>query len=205
MFIYSNLAISLDGKIDTAVRKAFILGSKNDHKRMKQLRKKSDAILFGGSTLRSHPYAVPGTWNIIVSASLNGISSKMKFFKDSKIKRILFVGPKAPKQKLKTLSKSCEIFILRGNLAPQIVQILSKKKIRRLLIEGGGEVMWLFSKNRLIKEFNVTLTPRILGGRNAPTLVDGDGFTPSKSLKLKMKSFRRIGNELFLTYLQAPA
>jgi 5-amino-6-(5-phosphoribosylamino)uracil reductase len=81
-----------------------------------------------------------------------------------------------------------------------VVQHLSDRGVQRLLIEGGGQIMWDFVSLNLIDEFHVTLTPRILGGAEAPTLVDGLGFKKQKSLKLKLIQCRAIGDELFLTY-----
>ena len=52
----------------------------------------------------------------------------------------------------------------------------------------------------VIDEYNVTVTPRILGGTEAPTLVDGKGFTPDDVLNLKLKDSRVVGNEIFLVY-----
>ena len=60
--------------------------------------------------------------------------------------------------------------------------------------------MWDFVQPGLIDEFYVTLTPRIIGGAAAPTLVDGLGFEPGSVLNLKLKSCRRVKNELYLIY-----
>ncbi len=60
--------------------------------------------------------------------------------------------------------------------------------------------MWDFSSAHLIQEYHVTLTPKIIGGATAATLVDGRGFLPKEILNLKLKQCRVIGNEIYLVY-----
>src|SRR5436190_2244479 len=86
MFIFSNLATSLDGKIATADRSHFYLGTPADRLQMQVLRKKADAIVMGASTLRSFkgPLLIRGAkshpLNVVVSSTLSGISPAWRFF-----------------------------------------------------------------------------------------------------------------------------
>jgi len=210
MHVFSNLAISLDGKISAQDRSLFYLGSPNDRRQMQVLRKKSDAILIGASTLRSlkRPMKIRNSkrqpMNVILSSRLDGLSPKWPFFKDPELTRILFVGSECPEKKIKEFSKTCTVIKINfGKDTPRtIVAKLGKMKIKNLLIEGGGGIMWEFVEAKLIDEFHVTLTPWILGGTEAPTLVDGKGFPAHLAQRLVLKKVRRIGEELFLTYLR---
>ena len=59
-------------------------------------------------------------------------------------------------------------------------------------------------KENLVDEAIITITPYLVGGKTATTLVDGDGFsTIAKSTRLKLKSIRRIKNEIMLSYDKA--
>jgi riboflavin-specific deaminase-like protein len=208
MFVFSNLAMSLDGKIAAKGRGFFPLGSPNDLKEMLRLRRSSDAILIGASTLR--PYrkaslARPGPkqpLNVLLSSSLAGLSPRWPFFRDERIRRMIFTTSKASPARRRIFEKSSEVIVLgSGRLrASRILEVLAKRGIKRLVIEGGGAVMWEFVQGDLIDEYHVTVTPRLLGGQDAPTLIDGEGFTPARSLKLKLVSCRRVGQELFLVY-----
>lgn len=60
--------------------------------------------------------------------------------------------------------------------------------------------MWDFVSQNLIDEYHLTLTPKIIGGDDSPTLVEGTGFSPKDILKLKLHRCRRLGDELYLTY-----
>ncbi len=211
MFIFSNLAISLDGKIATQKRQFFPLGTKEDYQNMQKLRMGCDALLMGATTFRtykkpcfslnsqSHPM------NIILSSTLEGISPKWPFFQAKGLKRIFFVSSKAPSSRIKTIEKTSEVIVLknptsRTSMASQIISHLKKLGVRRLLIEGGGEVMWQFARENWIQEYHVTLTPKILGGALAPTLVDGTGFGPKEILNLKLRQCRIQKDEIYLIY-----
>ena len=50
-------------------------------------------------------------------------------------------------------------------------------------------------------ELHLTICPRIFGGRHAPTIVDGEGFTKlADAAGLKLISARRVGDEMFFIY-----
>jgi riboflavin-specific deaminase-like protein len=216
MYIFSNLATSVDGKIATPSRVLFPLGTPEDRRHMQVLRKKSDVVLFGASSLRAfrRPCIVYGPAakglkkqpaNAVLSTSLEGISPRWPFFTREGFHRILFVSEKAPAKNLKPFEKGCEIIRLkmatpRLSTAHQVIRELEARGYRKTLVEGGGNVMWDFARENLIDEYHVTLTPRIIGGTESPTLVDGEGFEPKDVLDLKLKSCRKVGDELYLTY-----
>jgi riboflavin-specific deaminase-like protein len=208
MFVFSNLATSLDGKIASADRGLFPLGTPADRRQMQVLRKRADAVLMGASTLRAYkgPLKIRGEkaapLNVIVSSTLSGISPSWSFFKEPKIGRLLFVSKKIDATRRRKFGKVAELFLLdpRKATAPQIVDELSRRGIKKLLVEGGGSVMWDFASADLLDELHVTLTPWVVGGADAPTLVDGRGFSSGRGLKLKLASVRRLRDELYLVY-----
>jgi riboflavin-specific deaminase-like protein len=208
MFIFSNLAISIDGKIATATREHFPLGTPEDRKQMILLRKKSDAILMGASTLRAYqkPLLVSKDekqpLNVILSSNLEGLDSSWPFFTDERIQRLIFVSKEISKTRRSEFEKSSEIIKLSSTdpIALQIIEVLKKYSIQNLLVEGGGGVMWYFVEHDLIDEYHVTITPRVLGGSHAPTMVDGPGLSVDQVLNLKLKETRIVGSEIFLVY-----
>lgn len=211
MFIFSNLAISLDGKIATRTHEYFNLGTSYDRKNMQVLRKRADAILIGGSTLRTYQRPLRVTcskfqpMNVLVSRGLSGIDPEWAFFKTLGLKRVIFLIQRPRSNVIKKLRDSSQIIYLKKNLrsptaASQIIKELKLLGVQRLLIEGGGELMWEFVSQNLIDEYHVTLTPLLIGGANAPTLVGGKGFVVKEVLDLKLLKLKRRGNEIFLIY-----
>ena len=81
------------------------------------------------------------------------------------------------------------------------MQLLAKRKIKKILLEGGGTVNWEFIKEGLVDEVIVTIAPYLVGGEKAITLVQGFGYAKiEKSAKLKLQRVIRLGNELVLHY-----
>ena len=211
MFIFSNLATTLDGKIAAEDRAFYSIGTAEDHRQMQVLRQRCDAILGGAGTLRGYrkPQLVFGKEqqpaNVIVSSHLEGISTDWEFFTHPNLQRIFFVGHKTPVSRIKAISQYSKVFVLKRPsqkepIALQILKELKTLRFKSLLVEGGGKVMWDFVSQNLIDEFHVTITPQILGGRKNPSLVDGEGFRIEQMLKLKLVQCRVVQDELFLVY-----
>jgi 2,5-diamino-6-(ribosylamino)-4(3H)-pyrimidinone 5'-phosphate reductase len=205
VYVLSNLAVSLDGKIAPRDRRFFKLGSAADLKEMLRLRKRAGAVIIGASTLRPYRKASPsgraGFINAIVTSSLAGLSPHWPFFNDRRVERILFTTKRAPLARKQLFSRNSTVISGGAKVSPRkILRELERRGVRRAIVEGGGTLMWDFARENLIDEYHVTLTPRILGGKDAPTLVDGLGFTGKESLRLKLVSVKRRGSELFLIY-----
>nr|AIA17289.1 RibD C-terminal domain protein [uncultured bacterium] len=208
MKVFSNLAVSIDGKIATVDRSYFPLGTPEDRRQMQVLRREADAIVNGASTLRTFkkPMSVKGAKkqpiNAVVSSTLEGFSPAWPFFKDASVPRVLFVSPRASAKRLKLFEKSSEIEVLkpRAPTALQVIRALEKRGVRSLLVEGGGGIMWDFVSEDLIDEYHVTVTPRLVGGKDAPTLVDGLGLKPRDVVNVRLVQSRVVGDELYLIY-----
>jgi len=210
--IILSAAITLDGKIATRTGDSKI-SSKKDKIRLHKLRSKVDAILVGRNTVqcddpRLTVRYVKGKNPIrIILDSQGSISSSSKIIKTcKKIPTIIVVSKKISKKNLSRLQKlPLEIAILgekKINIK-NLLQYLSKQKINSVLVEGGGTVNWEFINDDLIDEAIITLTPYLVGGENATTLVQGKGFSKiSSSKKLRLKRISRQGNELVLHYFK---
>ena len=81
------------------------------------------------------------------------------------------------------------------------MRILKKKKIKKILLEGGGITNWSFIKQNLIDEAIITVTPFLVGGKDSRSLVEGYGFSKIESaMKLKLRKVSRMKNEIVLFY-----
>jgi len=208
--IILSAAITIDGKIATRTGDSK-LSSKKDKIRLHKLRSKVDAILVGRNTVqcddpRLTVRYVKGKNPIrIILDSQGSISSSSKIIKTCKnIQTIIAVSKKISKKNLLRLQKLPLQVVILGEKKiniKKLLQYLSKQKINSVLVEGGGTVNWEFINNNLVDEAIITLTPYIVGGENATTLVQGKGFSKiSSSKKLRLKRISRQGNELVLYY-----
>jgi 2,5-diamino-6-(ribosylamino)-4(3H)-pyrimidinone 5'-phosphate reductase len=76
-----------------------------------------------------------------------------------------------------------------GNLVDleELFTILEKRGMKNILVEGGGEINWSVLNTRMVNELIVTISSVIVGGKKAPTFVEGDGFKKiSEGIKLKL-------------------
>ncbi len=81
--------------------------------------------------------------------------------------------------KVKELSKSAEIIVV-GEKTIDLEKLLIELKSRgisRMMVEGGATINWGLISAGLVDEINTFIGNIIIGGRTAPTLVDGEGCT----------------------------
>ena len=64
----------------------------------------------------------------------------------------------------------------------ELLDILAKRGVKKILVEGGETVMWSFLKEQLFDEYNVFLSSMIIGGIKTPTIAGGKGFQDEKSI-----------------------
>jgi 2,5-diamino-6-(ribosylamino)-4(3H)-pyrimidinone 5'-phosphate reductase len=207
-----SAAISLDGKIATKTGDSN-LSSKLDKKRVHKLRSNVDAILVGKNTISfddpelSVRYVKGKNPTRIILDSRGKISSKSKIIKTcNRIPTIIAVSQNISKNNFQRLKKyNLDVVIFGENKVnlKQLLRELLKRKIKKILVEGGGIINWEFIKENLFDEIIVTITPFIIGGKESISLVQGSGFSKiAKSKKLKLEKVEKQKNELILHYVK---
>ncbi len=205
-----SAAISLDGKIATKSGDSS-LSSRQDKIRVHKLRAKFDAILVGKNTVKVDDplltvrHAKGKNPTRIVLDSRAEIPLGSKIIRTSyRVPTIIAVSKKAPRKNLEKLAKYPVRVIPVGNdkvELKRLLQILHKQKIRTILLEGGGTTNWEFIQKGMVDKIIVTVTPYVVGGRNAKTLIEGEGFSKiASSFKLKLENVKRQNNEIVLYY-----
>jgi len=205
-----SAAITLDGKLATRNSDSK-LSSKKDKIRVNKLRSKVDAILVGKNTVKvddpllsAHDIKKKNPIRIILDSNAT-ISTSSRILKTcSKISTIIVVTKMAPKKNLQKLEKFPVQIIVCGKYTVNIKKLLvtlKKEGIKNILVEGGGRTNWAFVKENLVDEVIITITPYLVGGITATTLVDGNGFpTIAKSIRLRLKNITKMKNEVILHY-----
>jgi 2,5-diamino-6-(ribosylamino)-4(3H)-pyrimidinone 5'-phosphate reductase len=220
-FCYINCATTVDGKLAPANRHFVPFGSRRDLDLLYRLRANADAVLAGARTVDSAPgHYGPGPakyrqlrlkngvaeYNLRVIASGSAtLNPKADIFRHRFSPIIVLVSGRAPASKVRLLRGVADEVEVFGDeeldFTAAFHWLRKKWKIKRLLCEGGGELNFALLRLGLVDEIHHTLCPLIFGGRQAPTLADGEGVPDLKqAIRVKMHSCRRIADEVFLVY-----
>jgi len=209
-YVILSAAISVDGKIATRTGDSK-LSSNQDLHRLHKLRTKVDAIIIGKNTLiHDDPlltvrYSKGKNPIRIILDSKGDIPIKSKILQTSaKVPTIIAVSKKITKSNLQKLNDFPVQVIITGEKSVNIkflLKKLSEKKIKTILVEGGGTVNWQFIKQNIFDELIITISPFVIGGNDSIPFVQGSGFDKiSKSPNLQLKSVKRLKNHLVLNY-----
>lgn len=220
-FVYLNVAMTADGKLAPANRHFVPFSSRCDQDLLHELRSRADAVMAGARTVDAVPVTMgPGgkryrarrlrnglaEYNLRVVVSGSGtLNPRAEIFKHKFSPLIILVTERAGRARVARLQKLGATVHVCGEQDidfPGAFRWLRQEwGVKRLLCEGGGEINGALIQQGLVNEIYVTLCPAILGGRTAPTMVDGLGVKAMKDATgLKLKSHQRIGDELFLVY-----
>lgn len=205
--VFSNLAITLDGRIADARHPSKSLGTAKDKALMKKIREEADVLVMGAETLRVLGDAVnvknkKGRKLVNAVVSLSGkIDPNLKFWKRPDILRFIFTTTENFSVAVESAQDRAFVVAVgeKKLSARQIVKTFEKSGFRNILVEGGGRLMGLFVQEGLLDEMYLTLTPTLMGGSKNPTLISTFD-TLSPWVKLKLLKQKRVGNELFLHY-----
>jgi 2,5-diamino-6-(ribosylamino)-4(3H)-pyrimidinone 5'-phosphate reductase len=195
--------MSADGKIAGVDRKQVRISSDEDIARVKELRKKYDAILVGvGTILADDPH--------LTVKELDYDTNPIRIVIDPHGKtpdEALVLDERAPTVMI--TSRDCkrewdceETFYFDGdlNLTKMLDELADEIGIESILVEGGGETIASFFKEDLVDLYTVFIGGLVIGGRTAPSPVDGDGWVSVEGLKLVLKNSEVLGNGIVLTF-----
>jgi len=213
-FVTMKIAASLDGKIATGGGKSKWITEKEARRHVQELRREADAILVGINTvLRDNP-------RLTVRNDRGGRGFRKKPLRvivDSQARTPL--GAKVLKGSAKTIvattryankdriialeNKGAKVLIMRSKKGQvdlvELMKELGKLDIVNLLIEGGGEINASAFSSCLVDKAVFFLAPRIIGGREAPTAVEGKGIKKlGQAIPLRNLTVRKIGDDLMV-------
>ncbi len=207
-YVILNAAMTLDGKIASKARDSR-LSSEMDRKRVHELRSKVDAIMVGINTvmiddpLLTVRYGSAKPARIIVDSNAI-IRRDSRIVKSSKdIRTIIAISEKARDKVDDLINHGLDVIIAGKDRVDlkRLMSILYDYNIKSILLEGGGELNWSMLSNKLVDEVIVTIEPVIIGGRDAVTLVEGDGFNLiEEGIRLNLQDITRMDGEVVLRY-----
>jgi 2,5-diamino-6-(ribosylamino)-4(3H)-pyrimidinone 5'-phosphate reductase len=211
--IVINAAMTADGKIATKNGNSAI-SSNVDLRRVHQLRNSADVIMVGISTvLADDPqltvrFGTTGSKSParVIVDSTGRIPSNSKILKKaSELNTIVATSNRISFENIRRIeSTGAKVLVAGRNKVElrKVFRLLEKMGHKKILVEGGGELNWSVLRLGIVDELIITISPRIVGGRSAVTLVEGEGCDRiSEGIPLKLRDVRRNANgEMILFY-----
>ena len=211
-YVAINCAVSADGKLSLPNKTQIKISSKEDIKRMYELRNSSDGVLIGIETIISDNPKLT-----VKKKYVRNPKNPIRIILDSKCRVPLdsYVLDHTSITYIIT-TQNCsrnfginnEIIICNKDIEgyinlEELLYELKKRGINKLMVEGGSTVIWNFIKNGFFDDLYVYTAPFIIGGKITPTMADGLGIDNEKSkIMLKIKEIKKLGEGLLIHYIK---
>lgn len=206
MRIIINCAMSADGKIALRTRRQTQISNEQDKKRVHKLRNSADAILVGIETVLSDDpkltvspkYVKNPRHPVRVVLDSHGRTPKRALVLNGASPTIIVTNKSSKKVFLDAETIRCgkdDVDLRR------LLNILEKRGIRNLLVEGGSKVIWSFLESKLADEVNIFVGSVVIGGEKSPTAAGGEGAESERNMvELRLMDAKALGNGVLLRY-----
>lgn len=81
----------------------------------------------------------------------------------------------------------------------RLMELLGAAKIDSILLEGGGSLNWSALESGIVQKVQTYIAPKLFGGEEAKTPVEGKGFPdPASAVLLKNSEMIRLGDDFLI-------
>ena len=203
-FIHVNCAMSADGKLAGDDRTQVRISSDEDKTRVKGMRKQFDSIMVGvGTVLADDPHLTLKDRDYDTNPIRIVIDPHGRTPIDAQV-----LNDRAPTVMITLescgITWNCDKIIRAGTDTIDLVKAMNELAamgIENILVEGGGVTISHLFRNRMVDRYTVFVGGLIIGGKDAPTPCDGDGWVTENGIKLKIEDCQILGNGALLTFL----
>ncbi len=211
-FVVYKSATTLDGKIATAKGESQWISSESSRNQVHMLRHYLSGIMVGINTVISD--------NPMLNCRVEGCTSPVRIIVDSSLKIPVESNIIQTADKYRTIiatlqSDTCikaemlkqmgaEVIAIKEKDARvdlnSLVEKLGEMGIDSILLEGGGTLAFSAFNQGIVDKVIYYIAPKIFGGVNAKTSVEGNGFDKiSESVKLKNITTDMVDNDICIT------
>ncbi|MGH0947680.1 bifunctional diaminohydroxyphosphoribosylaminopyrimidine deaminase/5-amino-6-(5-phosphoribosylamino)uracil reductase RibD [Bacillus mycoides] len=206
-FVTIKTAMSLDGKTATVTGESKWITGEEARAEVHQYRHIHDAILVGVNTvLTDNPHLTTRIPNggkhpirVILDTHLRTPPSS-HVITDGLTPTWIIVGKDVNKEKIAPYeSNNIAVFQMKTQQIEiqDVLSLLGEKQILSLFVEGGQTVHANFLKTNSFNEIVTYISPKLIGGKDAPTLFGGAGFSKLQdALSLTIQEMKQIGNDI---------
>jgi 2,5-diamino-6-(ribosylamino)-4(3H)-pyrimidinone 5'-phosphate reductase len=220
VYVHVNAATSVDGKLSTRRREQVRISGDEDFARVDRLRAEADAVLVGvGTVLADDPSLIRHDEAHRASERADADSPPARVVVDSRGRTppdaaildgepttYILVSDALTEAREDALAAAGATVVraasggdgARVDLATGLAA-LAERGVDRLMVEGGGEVIFSLFDAGLVDRLTCYVGSLVIGGRDAPTLADGEGFVESFPT-LSLESVERLDDGVLLSY-----
>lgn len=213
--VIAKYAMTLDGKIATRTGASRWITSDVARMRVHEDRHQYAAIMVGiGTVLADDPELtsrIPGkeTKNplrvVVDSSARTPLTSKL-VQTVYEAPTLVAVSAQAPQKRITALEEAgCEVFVSpvaehnRVDLSALLAYLGKEKAIDSVIVEGGATLLWSFFSQSLVDRVQAYIAPKIFGGADAPSPVQGLGVeTPANAIQCNTPTITQLGQDIFL-------
>jgi 2,5-diamino-6-(ribosylamino)-4(3H)-pyrimidinone 5'-phosphate reductase len=218
-YIIVNMAMSADGKISSVGRRQVRISGAEDRGRVDELKAESDAVMVGiGTVLADNPSLTVKSADLRRTRVLAGkAENPVRVVVDSRGRtpltadilhkgaggRIIAMSAKAGKDAPQRFKGLATVIVAGEDEVdlPLLMDRLHDLGIGRLVVEGGGTLIASLFSCLLVDEFFTFVGNLIIGGKDAPTPVDGRGFlNDNEFVSLSLMDVRKVGEGVLLRW-----
>lgn len=210
-FVILKYAMTIDGKIACFTGKSKWVTGEKARAHVHSQRHKYSSVLVGSQTvLEDDP---------MLNCRMEGGCNPVRIVADSRLRTpltsqlvetardipLIIATSKRKDETSAYEKKGCKILTIgekEGHIDLQELLLkLGEEKIDSLILEGGGTLTWSFVKNGLVDKVQAYIAPKIFGGKDAKTPVEGFGFEdPSKALVLGEPVITKLGTDILMEF-----
>lgn len=210
-YVFVNMAMTADGKIDTVERRGARISGAADSARVDRLRAGSDAVMVGGRTLvgedprltvrdpelvaqRSATGRPPqpmkvGVISRLSAAQAEALTASGAFLREGGGQVTLCTSRLTGAPVTERLRHAGVEVVMEGDEEVDLaasLRALHDLGVRRLMVEGGSTLVAALLGAALVDELQLAVAPIVFGGETAPTPVGGAGWTRAEALELEL-------------------
>ncbi|MFL6235654.1 MAG: bifunctional diaminohydroxyphosphoribosylaminopyrimidine deaminase/5-amino-6-(5-phosphoribosylamino)uracil reductase RibD [Thermoanaerobaculia bacterium] len=199
-------AMSLDGRIATATGQSQWISSPAARQWALALREEHDAILVGSGTLLADDPRLDRRLGLAPGPNLRVVlDRRLRTPPDARLLTVegpvvIYTESTDPGRIGPLRERGAEVVTLPAVEPGAVLADLLGRGVQSLLVEGGGEVLAVFVASGLYDRVMVDCAPLLIGGRNAPGPLAGEGFAElAAAARLEELKTRKKGGDLILT------
>jgi len=216
-FIFLSTGMSLDGKLSNYKKEQIEIATNDDKKMVYENRILADAIMLGGNSLiqddpkllvktkvrqkkRIKLGKTPEPMKVGIISNADKMKLNGDFLDKGDSLKVIFTTNQTSKKKIEQIKKKASVYILGKNIVnlKKSLNVLYVLGVRKLMVEGGGTLIFSLLKEGLVDEINLKIGNLIVGGKDSVTFVDGKGFDKLTTKKVKFIKLTKKPNYLIL-------